>query len=111
MQDVHWGTDFSSAPLEQCKSLFSFTLCVQWKALLELKCSGAIKNLFGELEIEIVNSMPLSGISYNLFLESFSVHLYFCKCTFYYFVGTVNIQDVDVQKNPSILKQCVISDL
>lgn len=70
----------------------------------------AIKNLFGELAVEIVNSMLLSDISYNLFLESFSVHLYFSKCTFY-FVGTVNIQDIDVQKNPSILKQCIISAL
>lgn len=67
--------------------------------------------LFSELEVEIVNSMLLSEISYNLFLESFSVHLYFSKCTVYSFVGTVNIQDIDVQKNPSIFKQCFISDL
>lgn len=56
--------------------------------------------LFGELEVEIVNSMLLSEISYDLFVESFSVHLCFNKCTFYSFVGTVNIQDTDVQKNP-----------
>lgn len=68
----------------------------------------AIKNLFGELEVEIVNSMFLSEISYNLFLDSFSVHLYFSKCTVYSFVGTVNIQDIDVQKNPSISSSVVL---
>lgn len=45
------------------------------------------------MELERVNSMLLIEISNTLFLESFSVHLYFSKCTLYSLLGTVNIQD------------------
>lgn len=68
--------------LEQRRSVFSFMLCVPGKALPQLKYSGQEKSVkIGELEVEIVNSMLLNEISNHLFLEGFSVHLYFSKCT------------------------------
>lgn len=55
----------------------------------------ASKNISGELEVEIVNSTLLNEMSNSLFLESFSVHLYFSKCTLYSCLGTVNIRDTN----------------
>ena len=55
----------------------------------------ASRNVFDKLEVEIVNSMLLNKISNNLFLESFSVHLHFSKCTLNSFLGTVNSQDTN----------------